>query len=332
MEQNLPPGWVAQFSEQHRRNFYRNTLTGEKTWTAPLATTVTSTSNPVVHGAGPQRPQPALRQSPAARPAQQQRQQRPAQRQRPPQHPEQQQPRLASAQQQRPGQRPGQRQQQRQPQQRAQAVAQQPGNIFVYVIGGGQSASVFACEGSTCVAERFDISTRRWELATELPAPRGGCAAAYVQGQILLFGDSTNVESLDVEQRRWDGWQCVGKYRSHRLLHYFQGVQAPVAANLNGLIYLCGGFDSSGAMEALQIYLPHTQRTAQISALRIPRFGCGCAVLGQEIYVCGGRSGVLGCTSSWFSSVEIFNPVDDAWRSVIICIANICRVVWNMWF
>ena len=183
------------------------------------------------------------------------------------------------------------------------------GGAGVHVVGGGTEASAFTCVGSVAAGEHYDAASRRWSpLAAD--GARGGCAAVVVGQTLFLFGGSvTDIRSYTPGV----GWASAGKYRSTRLLNRLQGVQCPGAAVMDGLCYLCGGADTSGALSCVQVYIPAKQSMSHLADMRVPRAGCACVSLNNLLYIIGGRSGVCSCSSVWYSSVEVYDPVEDIW-------------------
>ena len=318
----LPAGWAESFSQQHQRAFYRNSATGETSWTRPAASAGTETkrseetANPLhageetanpLHAGGwvesfsQQHQRPFYRNSatgetswtkPSAQPA-------------------------ARAGMAKAGISRATSRARLPTAARARGASQ---DATVHVFGGGDTASAFLCQGKLNSAEMFGMGTG-WSDAAP-PGVRGGCAAVALGKDALLFGGGSSATDVKLYSQATDAWRNAGKYKSTRIWNCLQGVHCPAAVELDGLVYLVGGADTSGALASMQLYIPTSsapvrlQRIMHLSNMRVARAGCSCATLGDLIYVVGGRSGVFPCTSVWYSSVETYDPEQDIWGKI----------------
>jgi N-acetylneuraminic acid mutarotase len=85
-------------------------------------------------------------------------------------------------------------------------------------------------------------------------------------------------------------------------------------AEVNGVIYVAGGFGPNGeSLSSVEVYDPEQNKWTLIEGLRRPRWGCfGCSFEGK-LYVMGGRSSFTIGNSR---SVDVYNPNSHAWGQV----------------
>lgn len=261
----LPAGWSESYSQQHQRVYYKNSGTGETSWTRPVVTAASSatnsrqrseqTGNPLhgwteVYSEAHKRiyfRNTASGETSWTRPG---------------------------------GAAP------RTVRRSDAHTVQASGGTVVCVFGGGTELSDFTCQGSTAEAEAFDM--REWRQTQPMSLPRGGCAAVAIGTQAYVFGGGRS--AVEVYDR--GEWRGAGSLRSTRLVTCMQGVRCPAAAELDGLLYLAGGHDSLGALASVHLYIPKTEQVCHLTSMRVPRAGCSCATMGDLLYVVGGRSGI----------------------------------------
>ena len=76
---------------------------------------------------------------------------------------------------------------------------------YVYAVGGRNLSS----DKNTAAFERFDPATGAWQTMPNMPTPRGGVAAAFVDGRIVAAGGEEptrvlpTVEAYDVATGTW---------------------------------------------------------------------------------------------------------------------------------
>lgn len=153
----------------------------------------------------------------------------------------------------------------------------------LYIPGGRRSRPL---DDITTAFEAYDVRTDTWEQLPELPSPRSGYGLATVEGKLLLFGG-------------WDG----RTYRAE-VLEYDPGTKlwserTPMptarayaeATVVGGTIYVMGGENESGALDANEEYLPASEGNrpwTKRQALPTPRSRFGTAVALNLISVLGG--------------------------------------------
>ncbi|GJM85066.1 hypothetical protein PR202_ga01484 [Eleusine coracana subsp. coracana] len=85
-------------------------------------------------------------------------------------------------------------------------------------------------------------------------------------------------------------------------------------AEVNGVIYVAGGFGRNGDnLSSVEVYDPEQNKWTLVESLRRPRWGCfGCSFEGK-LYVMGGRSSFTIGNSRF---VDVYDPNKHAWGEV----------------
>lgn len=79
------------------------------------------------------------------------------------------------------------------------------------------------------------------------------------------------------------------------------------AGVVNGIVYAAGG-----GTNVLQAYDPVTDSWSTKASMVTARYGLGVGALNGILYAVGGSS-ALGCSGSWYSSVEAYDPSTNTW-------------------
>lgn len=85
-------------------------------------------------------------------------------------------------------------------------------------------------------------------------------------------------------------------------------------AEVNGVIYVAGGFGSHGnSLSSVEAYDPQQNKWTLIESLRRPRWGCFACGLNSKLYIMGGRSSFTIGNSRF---VDVFDPDRHAWDEI----------------
>lgn len=188
------------------------------------------------------------------------------------------------------------------------------GDVQAVVLGerifvpGGMAAS----GKSVSVLEAYSPRLNRWEALKPMPAAVSGYALAAFEGRLYLFGGwdgavySAAVYSYNPAD---DTWQ------THTVLP--QARAFSTAAVVESKIYVIGGFDGQQALRDQFVYFPDRDRNndqpwEQRAPLPEGRYGMGCTVLANMIYLVGG----LGDANQAGGLVPlVYQPLNDRWTS-----------------
>jgi len=154
------------------------------------------------------------------------------------------------------------------------------------------------------------IPAGRWTALAPAPHSRGEVSAALVGDSIYVVGgfDTTGhttalVERLDLRTGHWSTSRPLPQPLNHMN-----------AVGYDGKLYVVGGYSqlsdtSAGAVHNFWRYDPATGRWAAMPPAPLPRAAAGAAVLGNRLYVAGGRSDTL----STISALAIFDFDAGRW-------------------
>lgn len=113
----------------------------------------------------------------------------------------------------------------------------------------------------------------------------------------------------------WKNWLILLKFHRWTALAKMNIARRDFAcAELNGTIYVAGGFGPAGeSLCSVEAYSPRQNRWTLIESLRRPRWGCfGCG-FGSRLYILGGRSSFTIGNSR---SIDVYEPRRRAWDEI----------------
>lgn len=185
----------------------------------------------------------------------------------------------------------------------------------IYVIGGMDE------RGSTDVVEVYDTDTNKWSKVSSLPERLDHPAAATFEGKIYVAGgfNSSGVSTkfLFVYDPVTDKWQRAADMPTAR--------GALTAKFVDGILYAIGGdetvlydlnkvYNPQGVVTSNEAYDPETNSWTVKSPMPTPRDHLTSAVIGESIYVLGGRQPDIGPLFKDLNSNERYDPVNDTWQ------------------
>lgn len=150
----------------------------------------------------------------------------------------------------------------------------------IYLIGGFGTTT----NRPVSTVHRYDTLAKTWSDASPLPAPRGGHAAAVLNGRIHVFGGGTSVSTIDdhsIYDPKTNTWRDAAPLP--------RKMGSPAAAVLNGRLYSIGGRSGPNDFGDVYIYDPSTDGWTPGPGV-LARGTAGAAVLSGSIYLFGGES------------------------------------------
>ena len=150
----------------------------------------------------------------------------------------------------------------------------------IYVIGGFKTVT----NVPTSEVLVYDISSRTWSTAAPLAEPRGGDAAAVLNGRIHVIGGGNSRSTL-ANHSEYDAGTNTWTERAP--LSRSKG--SPAAVVLDGKLYSIGGRSGPGDFGDVEIYDPASDKWTPGPPIE-PRGTAGAAVYCGTIYVFGGES------------------------------------------
>ncbi len=160
----------------------------------------------------------------------------------------------------------------------------------------------------------YALTTNGWLQRADLPGPAVENPAIVQHGGLLYaFGGSTepfsgavtNTASYDPAVNMWTELNPMPTARG-----------GTCAAEIDGLIYVVGGLDATGAsVDTVEIFDPSTGLWAPGVPLTQPRDNPGCAAVDGILYVFGGRERLSDGTEidPTLATTEAFDPNTDMW-------------------
>ncbi|KAI6181373.1 Kelch-like protein 10 [Aphelenchoides besseyi] len=181
-----------------------------------------------------------------------------------------------------------------------EAVSMPKHNSF-YVIGG------FDGNRHYDTSQRFNLNTMRWDQFASMIENRCYVNAARLDSDnILACGgyDSnfrhSSAEIFNVEQNTWRSIASMNLIRSDGQ-----------AVELNGQVYVIGGFDGRMIHRSIEFYDPHVDSWTMVGGgLQQRRSGVGALAIHGVIFVAGGFTG-----RARLKTVEFYDPREGLWHS-----------------
>jgi N-acetylneuraminic acid mutarotase len=173
----------------------------------------------------------------------------------------------------------------------------------IYVIGGFKTTTNVPSADVLV----YDVESRSWSTAAPLPEPRGGHAAAVLDGRIHVVGGGNSQRTLanhseyDPATNRWTERAPLSRSRG-----------SPAAVAYNGKLYSIGGRSGPGDFGDVEIYDPRTDAWTAGTPIE-PRGTAGAAPYCNTIYVFGGES---QARKSTLDEVLRLDPSTNQWTRV----------------
>jgi len=184
----------------------------------------------------------------------------------------------------------------------------------VYVIGGFDATECF----SSCRV--FDTANQRWSEIAPMNHKRSYVSVALLDGTIYAMGGFEgpprvgdqnrdprlrSAERYDPSTNQWTRIQDMCERRSDAS-----------ATAVQGLVYICGGFNGSDCLSSAESYNPATNQWALLPPMSISRSGVGVINYHGDVFAVGGFDGQTRvCTAEKFNVTErIWSPVPDMYN------------------
>ena len=170
----------------------------------------------------------------------------------------------------------------------------------VYVPGG------FSGPLGTARFEAYDIQSNSWQNLSSMPAARHHLMATAHEGLLYVFGGSSaaGFRSTSTAWRydpKTDKWEDLPPMPIKQM--------SGAAVTLDDRIYIVGGVGSDGRI--MLVFDPNQLTWSELIGPEQPREHTSAVPYQGEIWAIAGRWSGAG----ELSSVEIYNPVSQTWRS-----------------
>uniref|UniRef100_A0A0E0K044 Acyl-[acyl-carrier-protein] desaturase n=1 Tax=Oryza punctata TaxID=4537 RepID=A0A0E0K044_ORYPU len=147
-----------------------------------------------------------------------------------------------------------------------------------------------------------------------MPGPtKAGFGVVVLDGKLFViagYAADHGKECVSDEVYRYDS--CLNRWVELSKMNVARCDFA--CAEVNGMIYVAGGFGPNGdSLSSVEVYDAEQNKWTLIESLRRPRWGCFACSFEGKLYVMGGRSRfTIGNTRF----VDVYNPNDNAWGEV----------------
>ena len=196
----------------------------------------------------------------------------------------------------------------------------------IYLIGGAKYSVIppTFSQSTEGVNEVYDPLTDSWSTKTPDPIKISLYPSAVVDNKIYIPLGTTQIYNPET-----DSWS----YGEAIPTGYFGAVYAAAGATTGVLapkrIYVFGGMEGHNvATNHTQVYDPETDTWTTGTSMPTPRWALGVAVVNDELYVIGGKTG-----ADTFSAVnEKYTPVDyipefPVWTPLLLALTVLAVVV-----
>lgn len=157
----------------------------------------------------------------------------------------------------------------------------------------------------------YDIAADRWDTGPAMPQGSDNLAMLAAGDRLYAIGGEarTAVQVLDPATNQWSAGPASPVIRF-----------ASAAAVLAGRLHLVGGWNysntSSDSLASHGVFDPAAQAWSAAAPLATARNAAGAAVVGDRLYVVGGRApGIRANDQTSLASVEVYDPASDRWTA-----------------
>ena len=171
----------------------------------------------------------------------------------------------------------------------------------IYIIGGFKTTTNVPSSDVLV----YDVDSHAWSSAAPLAEPRGGHAAAVLDGKIHVIGGGNSRTTL-ANHSEYD--PATDRWTERAPLSRSKG--SPAAVAVGGRLYSIGGRSGPGDFGDVEIYDPSTDSWSSGPSIE-PRGTAGAAAYCGNIYVFGGESQVKRAT---LDEVLRFDPGTRRWE------------------
>lgn len=159
----------------------------------------------------------------------------------------------------------------------------------------------------------FRVSVQPWVAKAPMPNARDYFAVAGSGGLAYVLGGETSGTGtpgsgtassvVDVYDPAMDSWSPGVALPTART--------APVAASVNGVIYVIGGF-ATNPLSTVEAFNPATMQWTSMAPMPTARYAAAAAVMNGAICVLGGLGSTAGGLAV-LATAECFDPVSNTW-------------------
>ena len=190
-------------------------------------------------------------------------------------------------------------------------------NNKVYIIGGSDE------KGQTDLVDVYDPETNTWAAASPLPKKLDHTAAATYNGKIYVVGgfDSVGMPSnslfiYDPLTNNWERGKDMPTARGGLTSQFVDGTMYVIGGDATVLYDSKGNYNPQGSVATNEAYIPRNDSWTIKSPMPTFRDHLASAVVGENIFVLGGRQPDKGIQYKNVGANELYNPANDQWISL----------------
>ncbi|GER37935.1 kelch repeat-containing family protein [Striga asiatica] len=188
-------------------------------------------------------------------------------------------------------------------------------NGELYVFGGGTGSKWYD------TVESYDAANDEWTKRACLNKAKGSLAGAALNGKIYAVGGGngadcfSDVEMFDPYVGRWISARSMLEkiiiFITHvpSLLSFVKRF-ALASVELNGAIYVVGGYDGYDYLKSAERFDPREHSWTRIKSMDAKRGCLSLVTMNEKLYAIGGYDG-----TTMVPSVEIYDPRVEAWMA-----------------
>ncbi len=175
-------------------------------------------------------------------------------------------------------------------------------NNSLYAIGG----SNWVC-GAYGNVEAYDPVSNSWTTKAQMPTPRWNHVSGTINGTIYVAGGTNTcstppapISTFEAYNPATDTWTSKAPMPA--------AMSGAASGVVNGILYVAGGWGSSGPSATLLAYNPSTDTWTTKAPMPSVRYGAAAGVINGILYVAGGTTG-----SGTIANAYAYNPLTDSW-------------------
>lgn len=187
----------------------------------------------------------------------------------------------------------------------------------VYIIGGSDD------KGQTDLVDVYDPETNKWAVASPLPKKLDHTASAAYNGKIYVVGgfESTGAPSdslfiYDPLADKWERGKDMPTARGALTSQFVNGTLYAIGGDATALWDSKGVYNPQGSVATNEAYTPGNDSWTTKSPMPTSRDHLTSAVVGEKIFVLGGRQPDKGELFKNVGTNELYNPANDQWISL----------------
>jgi N-acetylneuraminic acid mutarotase len=143
----------------------------------------------------------------------------------------------------------------------------------------------------------------------------GGVAADFAPDMVTYTWTAAQGKSISAGSYfvvSFSGWNNVAAAKGWSIVASEpQPLDAAMAGEINGIIYVAGGYNPSGPSAALQAYNPATNTWAALASMPTALFFGIAGVINGQLYIAGGQNSLYNANGT--DTLYVYDPPSNTW-------------------